>query len=84
MFHRYLRLTGVDGQGNRIAAIVNIAMIVMVCENASPGLDKRPVTTVCLHGCNPIFVYESVAEISRLMNLPESLSGPVLNPAEEI
>ena len=79
---RFLRLTGVNARGEKLAIIVNINMIALICENTEPGSDKRPLTNILLHGCQPIYCFESVDEVGRLMNIPDSMSGPLVNPVE--
>ena len=82
MWPRYLRLNAIAPTGACISLLVNVTMIVAVAERPN-GSDARPLTEIVLHGGCVFAVKESVADISRWLNTPDSMSGPVLNPSEE-
>lgn len=81
--NRYLRLNAIMQSGQRISIVVNLLHIVAVAEHPE-GQDKRPTTEVILHGGIIFKVIESVEDITRWMNTPDSFSGPVINPQEAL
>lgn len=81
MLNKYLRLTVITNDGRKLSSLINVMHIVSVIEHPQ-GADNRPTAEVFLHGGVMFKTQETVEEITRLINLPDSMSGPVINPQE--
>ena len=80
MLHRYMRLTAINQNGVKVPLILNTSYMVAIAERpAAP--DGRPITEIVMQGCM-FQVQESVDHIGQLMNTPDSMSGPLINPLE--